>query len=102
MIKVKEGGWLANRKLRDLKLNEEGILVLAIYRKVNGEEKFIGAPRGDTVLTPGDTIVCYGPEDTLLSLPKRLKGPMGDREHKEAVIRERIREKRRELTGGYD
>ncbi len=102
MIKVKEGSWLANRKLRDLKLNEEGVLVLAIYRKVNGEERFIGAPRGDTIVIPGDTMVCYGPEDTLLNLPKRLKGPIGDKEHVEAVIKEKIREKKRELTGGYD
>ncbi len=102
MIKVKEGSWLANRKLRDLKLIDEGVLVLAIYRKVNGEEKFIGAPRGDTILLPGDTMVCYGPEDTLLYLPKRLKGPLGDKEHEEAVIREIIREKRRELSRGYD
>ncbi len=102
MFKVREDSWLAGRKLRDLRLDEEGVLVLSIYRRVDGEERFIGAPHGDTEIMVGDTLVCYGPEDTLLNLSKRLKGPAGDREHAEAVRMERLREQRRQLTGGYD
>ena len=102
MINVKENSWLAGRKLRELRLNDEGVLVLAIYRKVDGQEKFIGAPRGDTVILPGDTLVCYGPEETLMNLSQRLKGPQGDREHLEAVRKEELRKKIREAQGGFD
>ncbi len=102
MITVKENSWLAGRKLRELRLNEEGVLVLAIYRKVDGEEKFMGAPRGDTVILAGDTLVCYGPEETLMNLSQRLKGPRGDREHVEAVKKEELRKKIREVQGGFD
>ncbi len=102
MINVKDNSWLAGRKLRELRLNDEGVLVLAIYRKVDGEERFIGAPRGDTIVLPGDTLVCYGPEDTLMNLSQRLKGPQGDREHLEAVRKEELRKKIREAQGGFD
>ncbi len=102
MISVKENSWLAGRKLRELRLNDEGVLVLAIYRKLDDQEKFIGAPRGDTVILPGDTLVCYGPEDTLMNLSQRLRGPQGDREHLEAVKKEELRKKIREVRGGFD
>jgi len=101
-IKIREDSWLAGRTLRDLKLDEEGVLVLSIYRKVNGEEKFIGAPRGDTEIRVGDILVCYGPEEAILNLSKRLKGIKGDMEHLEAVKREQMREQMRKLSGGYD
>ncbi len=102
MINVKDNSWLAGRKLRELRLNDEGVLVLAIYRKVDGQERFIGAPRGDTIILPGDTLVCYGPEETLMNLSQRLKGPQGDREHLEAVRKEELRKKIREAQGGFD
>ncbi|WP_048061372.1 TrkA C-terminal domain-containing protein [Hyperthermus butylicus] len=93
MLKVQPGSWLAGRSLRELKLADEGVLVLGIYRRVNGREVYIGAPRGDTVILEGDTLVCYGPEGTLAGLARRLRGPEGDREHLEAV---RAEAKRRE------
>ncbi len=101
-FKVKEDSWVAGRKLRDLKLDEEGVLVLSIYRKVNGQEKFIGAPNGDTEILPGDVLICYGPEDAIVNLSHRLKGIRGDVEHAEAVRREQIREHIRKISGGYD
>ncbi len=93
MIKVKPGSWLEGRTLKELRLNEEGVLVLAIYRKVDGKEVYIGAPRGDIKLVAGDTLVCYGPDDILSKLPERLKGPLGDLEHADAIARQLIREK---------
>ena len=101
-FKVKGDSWVAGRKLRDLKLDEEGILVLSIYRKINGQEKFIGAPNGDTEILPGDVLICYGPEDAIMNLSHRLKGVRGDIEHAEAVRREQIREHIRKMSGGYD
>lgn len=101
-IKIREGSWLAGRTLRDLKIDEEGVLVLSIYRKVNGEEKFIGAPNGDTEIKVGDILVCYGPEEAIMNLSKRLKGLEGDKEHAQAVMKEQMREQLRKLSGGYD
>ena len=101
-IKIRENSWLAGRKLRDLKLDEEGIIVLSIYRRVDGEEKFIGAPKGDTEIRVGDVLVCYGPEEAIINLSRRLKGIKGDMEHAEAVRKEQMREQMRRLSGGYD
>ncbi len=91
-FKIRRNSWLANKKLKDLRLNEEGVLVLGIIRKVRGEERYMGAPRGEVQLMPGDELICYGPEETIKELSRRIKGKRGDREHREAVERERIRE----------
>lgn len=101
-ITIRENSWLAGRRLRDLKLDEEGVLVLSIYRRVNGEEKFIGAPKGSTEIHVGDILVCYGPKEEILNLSKRIKGPKGDMEHLEAVKKEQMREEMRRISGGYD
>lgn len=54
--------WLANKTLNQLRLNEEGVLVLGI-NKANG--KFIGAPRGETKILKDDTVTLYGRADLL-------------------------------------
>ncbi len=87
-FRVKGNSWLVGRKLRELRLGDEGVLVLAIYRRVGEREVFIGAPRGDTEINDGDTLICYGPEETLIKLSKRLRGLVGDREHIEAIREE--------------
>ena len=85
---VKERSWLQNKKLRDLKIDEEGIIVLGIYRKIGEREEFIGAPHGDTMIKKEDRLICYGPEEAIRKLSCRLKGRGGDREHREAVKEE--------------
>lgn len=97
---VKKGSWLENKKLGDLRLNEEGIIVLAVYKKIKGKDKFIGAPSKDIIVSRGDTLICYGPEENIRNLSERLKGVSGDRAHREAVEKEKIiREKEdRELV----
>lgn len=87
---VRKGSWLENKELGDLKLNEEGVIVLAIYKKIRGRERFIGAPPEDTKVVKGDILVCYGLEDTIRNLSERLKGAAGDKQHREAVEKERI------------
>ncbi|NJE54501.1 potassium channel family protein [Thermococcus sp. 21S9] len=96
-IKVKRNSWLANRTLRELELDKEGILVLGIYRKTEKGEIYIGAPRGDTLIKPGDVLICYGPENVLMNLSKRLKGAKGDREHEKAVKEAELRKIEEEL-----
>jgi len=96
-IKVKRNSWLANKTLRELELDKEGILVLGIYRKSGDKEVYIGAPRGDTQIKPGDILICYGPENVLMNLSKRLKGEKGDREHEKAVKEAELRRLEEEL-----
>lgn len=91
-FKIGTSSWLAGKTLRDAGLDEEGIVVLSVFRRVDGREVMIGAPRPDLVLKPGDTIVCYGPEDAVRNLYTRIKGISGDLEHAEAIRRERVRE----------
>ncbi len=96
-IKVRKSSWLANKTLRELQLDKEGVLVLGIYRKVGGKEVYLGAPSGDTKIFPGDLVVLYGPEDVILNLSKRVKGIKGKIEHEEAVEKAKIRAMQEEM-----
>ncbi len=92
-ILVKENSWLVDRYLRELRLNEEGVLVLGIERKKGDKIVYIGAPRGDTKIKEGDKIICYGPEEVIENLSHRIKGKLGDEEHRREVEKEKEREK---------
>jgi Trk K+ transport system NAD-binding subunit len=94
--------WLVDRKLRELELNREGILILGIYREVNGKEKYMGAPGGDTVIKARDTIICYGREEAIINLCQRIKGIAGDEQHKQAIQKEEKLEKIRLAQNGFD
>ncbi len=83
---IEEDDWVAEKSLKELDLPEEGILVLGIRRK---DGTFIGAPRGNNHIYPGDTVVVYGNRDILLSLEERRKGREGDKKHIEAVKKQR-------------
>lgn len=77
-VTVDEDDWLVGTALRDLDLPAEGVLVLGI-RDPDGQ--FLGAPRPDTTIDPGDTVVLYGREDALQELRDRGRGGEGDVEH---------------------
>jgi len=100
-IVVKEESWMSGRKLKDLSLHLEGVLVLSVNRITEGESKFIGAPKGDTVIYPGDILVCYGKGDVSKKLSRRIKGKEGDIEHAEEVKAEQREERERAERGGY-
>jgi hypothetical protein len=85
-LQVTENDWLADQSLRELRLNDEGVLVLGIEK--NGGS-FVGAPRGHTVLAAGDTVICYGPSDTLRNLDDRRRGTTGNWEHHKAVDKQK-------------
>jgi uncharacterized protein with PhoU and TrkA domain len=53
-----------------------------VYRE-NGD--YIGAPRGETLLYPKDTLILYGRDSVFASLDKREKGILGDQEHEKVV-----------------
>lgn len=82
-IKIEQEDWLEDKTLRELQLNEEGILVLGIKRE---DGDYVGAPRGKTKIRKNDTVILYGRASVLESLNKRLKGVAGDKEHSDAVL----------------
>jgi voltage-gated potassium channel len=66
------GQTLQRAKLR----SQTGALVLAIRRN---DGSLIGGPTGDTVLMPGDTLICMGTAEQLRSLNKIL-GPINSQQ----------------------
>lgn len=85
-LEVEEADWLADRELVQLKLSDEGVLVLGIEK---AEGKFLGAPRGQTKLDAGDTVIIYGPRDVLVDLDERRAGSTGNWDHHKAVDKQR-------------
>ncbi|MCA9263405.1 MAG: potassium transporter TrkA [Planctomycetales bacterium] len=79
---VDPGDWLAGSALADLRLSDEGILVLGI-RPTEGE--FHGTPRGDDLINVGDKLILYGDLEDIQRLDQRRKGRQGDKEHLIAV-----------------
>lgn len=83
---VEPDDWLAHRRLNELDLPHEGILVLGIVHPDGG---YRGAPEGTTRIRPGDTLVVYGRVDAVTEVDRRRAGPAGDAQHLEAVQEER-------------
>ncbi len=81
-LQVRPGDWLAGKTLSDMRLRDEGILVLGIQR---ADGTYIGAPRGWTEVHPGDTLIVYGRAELLSELDRRCSGAEGDRAHAAAV-----------------
>jgi hypothetical protein len=81
-LKVNDGDWLAGRSLADLELTAEGVLILGVYPR---RGKYIGVPRGSTVIKPGDVLVVYGTTDCLNELNTRPRGAEGDEAHQRAT-----------------
>lgn len=82
-ILIKPENWVAQRKVNELNLRSEGIVLLGIQR-VTGE--YIGAPLGETVIVPNDTLIIYGKKERIASLNARKAGTVGDREHEDAIL----------------
>ncbi len=81
-INVDEGDWLVNAELRELDLQDEGVLVLGITRN---DGSYVGAPRGGTKIYSGDLLVLYGRVPALQKLDQRRYGSSGEKEHADAV-----------------
>ncbi|MGB0952891.1 MAG: TrkA C-terminal domain-containing protein [Planctomycetota bacterium] len=79
---VQEGDWMAGRPLRELRLRDEGVMILGIER---ADGTYIGVPRGHCPLEVGDRLIAYGKHAMLQALEKRRAGYEGDRQHQAAV-----------------
>lgn len=79
---VEQDDWLANSTLEEMRLQDEGIMVLGITRK---KGKYIGAPDGSMRILPGDILILYGRNPSFEALDIRRRGKRGDKEHAKAV-----------------
>ncbi|KST66154.1 potassium channel family protein [Mastigocoleus testarum] len=81
-MEVKAGDWLANKRLEELHLRDEGIVILGIERQ---DETYIGAPHASTCISPGDSLILYGRKSGLTELDSRDAGIVGERAHQDAI-----------------
>ncbi|HET9982333.1 MAG TPA: TrkA C-terminal domain-containing protein [Longimicrobiales bacterium] len=80
-LEVAEASWLADRTLEELRLPEEGVLVLGIIRR---DGSYVGSPRGRYTLRPRETVILYGPAERVHEIQRRLSGPGGHEAHRGA------------------
>ncbi len=73
-ITIRDDSWLKDKKLSQLRLEQEGMLVLGIYRKLDGKEKFIGGLTGDAMIKSGDVLICFSHQDVSKAICDKIKG----------------------------
>lgn len=91
-LAVEDGDWIAQRSLADLGLRDEGIVVLGLTRS---DGRYLGAPTGYTVISPGDVLILYGRASRLRELDDRGSGAAGV-QAREAAVREQEQIEREE------
>lgn len=79
---VEEQDWVAGRRLAEVTLRDEGVVVLGVHRSGGA---YLGAPDGDTIVRPGDVLTVYGREERVCELDRRARGADGDVAHATAV-----------------
>lgn len=79
---IEEGDWLANRQLHEIRLQDEGLMILGITRK---DGAYLGAPDGSMQINPGDNLILYGRDSAFKELDERQRGQNGDLKHKQAI-----------------
>lgn len=84
-IAIHAEDWVGGKTLNELRLRDEGIVVLGISRPGG---RYVGVPQFDTEIRPGDTLLAYGRSNRLRELDRRRTGPDGDAAHERAVLEE--------------
>lgn len=85
-LAVEDGHWLIDRTLGDVRLRDEGIVVLGIRRR---DGVYVGVPSKETAVELGDTLIVYGRGDRIEQLNQRMRDGAGERDHRSAVVDER-------------
>ncbi|MEM7473980.1 MAG: TrkA C-terminal domain-containing protein [Planctomycetota bacterium] len=78
---IENNHWLDGSILRDIRLADEGILILGIHRT----KDYQGIPRANDQILAGDTLILYGKLEYISMLDQRRSGKTGDNEHAEQV-----------------
>ena len=87
-LHVDRNRWMTGKTLRELRLADEGVLVLSVTRASGAT---IGTPEADTTLEVGDRILTYGHQECLERLRSRPADPVGDLERQQSVEEQRQR-----------
>jgi hypothetical protein len=77
-MRVEAKHWLTMAPLRELRVADEGILVLGIHRENQG---YVGIPSGEDLIQEGDTIIVYGRLENIRNLDRRRPGSSGNKQH---------------------
>ena len=80
------GDWIVGRPLGELRLRDEGVLVLGVVRS---DGSYVGVPGKETRIEPGDTVILYGRDDTFVDISTRQQGQEGEAAHARAVTEQR-------------
>jgi hypothetical protein len=83
-LQVGEGDWLAGKRVKDVAIGKEGILILGI--ECPGDN-YIGAPPADTEIRAGDRLILYGWAPRVAELDQRFAGADGDAAHAHAMTK---------------
>lgn len=81
-LKIRGSDWVAGRALGEMRLRDEGLIVLGVHRR-NGP--YVGTPGPETVIEAGDTLVLYGRHQRICELDDRRRDHTGERAREEAV-----------------
>ena len=81
-LQVEPQDWLADKRLDELSLRDEGVVVLGIQRS---DKTYIGAPMGTTTIRPFDLLVLYGRLSILTELDSRRADAAGEQAHNKAI-----------------
>lgn len=79
---VESKHWIAGGTLKDMRLADEGILILGIHR---GRAAYQGVPRANDSIEAGDTLIIYGNLKNVKRLQERQVGLRGDRDHRQSA-----------------
>jgi hypothetical protein len=74
--------WIAGHTLAELRLNDEGVIVLGVQR---ADGHYEGAPDGETHVAAGDVLILYGRGDQVAELDARERGLLGEARHRQAA-----------------
>ena len=83
---VRNEGWLANKRLDQLRFTEIGVVVLGIERN---DESYIGSPTGSERIQGEDKLIIYGSQDNLAALEESRYDPNGEKKHLQLVAEKR-------------
>lgn len=80
-VSAEENSWLKKSTLAELKLTDEGVLVLGVVQ-ANGD--YNGVPRGSYRIKPKDKLIMYGLAEQIEEISKRRDKLQGRMEHQQS------------------
>lgn len=80
---VQPGDWMAGHRLGELRMRDEGVMVLGV---THADGSYVGAPGKQTMIRAGDVVILYGRDRVLAELDERKAGSEGDEAHRRESV----------------